>query len=85
MTYKAAIIALPSWSDSEIMDCDLARLHFAIEAAQAAELNRVKLKVKLAGFKFEEPLKEAGSDEEFNEMAATALANLGAKGTGAHG
>ena len=61
------------------MTCDLGRLHLAIEAAREAEQNRVRLQVKLAGFKMEEPAKDAETDEEFNEMAANALFVLGAR------
>lgn len=79
MTYRAAVMALPAWSDEEIMNCDWGRLNLAIEAAQEAERHKVRFQAKLAGFRMEEPLKDAESDEQFNQNAAFALMSLGAK------
>lgn len=73
LIYAAAIRSL-SWSDTEIMECDLVRLNFAIDAKQKAEEVQWLERYKIAGWKVEQPLPEPGTNEEFNEQLRSSLA-----------
>lgn len=83
-TYRAAVYALPGWSDQVIVECDLARLHIAIDAANDRQAADWRQRARIAGIDVPEPEDETepDTDEAFNAQLRRSMAGfrrMGAK------
>lgn len=72
LIYAAAVRCLP-WPDSEIMECDLRRLNFAIDTKQKSDETQWLERYKIAGWKVEMPTEEPETNEEFNDRLRSSI------------
>ncbi|WP_061930130.1 hypothetical protein [Aureimonas sp. AU22] len=77
-TYRAAIVALPGWTDEAIVECDLVRLNTAIRSANDRIAADWRQRARLRGHDVPEPEDEAEpqTDEEFNAQFRQTLARF---------
>lgn len=70
--YEAAVITLRGWSDTDIMECDLRRLRFAIDKVDASIGEEWRIRWRIGGFKIDDPVDDLEDDEAFNaQLRAT--------------